>query len=87
MSVIFPLATLGPEMAAPILWAPGIYWLFLLGNPHLKKIVVLGGFWVFWKGGGVEVPILFLWARGFFDPPRSQSGNDREMTTSPPSHR
>ena len=32
------------------------------------KILVLGGggvFEVFWGGGG-EVPILFLWARGFF---------------------
>ena len=25
-----------------------------------------GGVWVFLGGGGVEVPIVFLWARGFF---------------------
>ena len=34
------------------------------------KFLVLGGggvFWVFfWGGGGGGVPILFLWARGFF---------------------
>ena len=29
MSVISPPAILGPEMAAPILWAPGILGLFL----------------------------------------------------------
>ena len=26
MPVIFPPAVLGPEMAAPILWAPGFFW-------------------------------------------------------------
>ena len=36
------------------------------GKPMSIKFLVLGGgvFWV-WGGGG-EVPILFLWARGFF---------------------
>ena len=29
---------LGPEMAAPILWAPGIFWFFLQENPHAHKI-------------------------------------------------
>ena len=29
----FPPAILVPEMAAPILWAPGIFWLFLQENP------------------------------------------------------
>ena len=53
-------------MAAPILWAPGILGLFLLENPHAHKIPPLrGGSWVFF-GGGVEVPILFLWAWGLF---------------------
>ena len=32
MSVFLPLASLGPEMAAPILWAPGIFWYILLEN-------------------------------------------------------
>ena len=45
-SIIFPPAILGPEMAAPILWAPGIFWFFLLENPHAHKFLVLGG------GGG-----------------------------------
>ena len=58
---------LGPEMAATILWAPGIFGLFLLKNPHAHKIPLFrGGFWVFFRKGGVEVPILFLWAWGFF---------------------
>ena len=38
MSVIFPPAILGLEMAAPMLWAPGIFRLFLLENPHAHKI-------------------------------------------------
>ena len=35
---IFPSAILGPEMAAPILWAPGSFWFFLLETPHAHKI-------------------------------------------------
>ena len=70
VSIKFPPAILGPEMAAPILWAPGIFWFFLLENPHAHEIPPFrgggGGFWVFLEGGGVEVPILFLWAWGFF---------------------
>ena len=39
-------------MAAPILRAPGIFWFFLLKNPHAHKIPPFrGGFWVFLKGG------------------------------------
>ena len=36
-------------------------------KPMSIKFLVLGGGWVFWVlgGGGGEVPILFLWARGF----------------------
>ena len=37
MSIKFPRAMLGPEMAAPILWAPGIFCLFLLENPHAVR--------------------------------------------------
>ena len=37
-SIKFPPIILGPEMAAPILWAPGIFGLFLLENPHAHKI-------------------------------------------------
>ena len=50
------------------LWAPGIFWFFLLENPMSIKFRVLrgGGCWGFLEGG-VEVPILFLWARFFSD--------------------
>ena len=42
------------------------FWFVLLENPHAHKIPPFrGGFWVFLEGG-VEVPILFLWAQGFF---------------------
>ena len=69
MSIKFPPVILGPEMAAALLWAPGIFWL-LLENPHAHNILLLGeggvlGFFLE-GGGGVEVPILFLWARFFF---------------------
>ena len=43
MSLNFPPATLGQEIAAPILWAPGIFWFFLLENRHAHKIPRLGG--------------------------------------------
>ena len=39
----FPPALLGLEMAAPILWAPGIFGLILLETPHAHKIPRLGG--------------------------------------------
>ena len=51
-------------MAAPILWAPGIFWFFLLENPHAHNIPPLGGVLGFLRGG-VEVPILF-YGRGDF---------------------
>ena len=63
MSVIFPPAILGPEMAAPILWAPGNFGLFLLESPHAHKIAPFRrGFWAFLLKGGVEVPIEFMGA-------------------------
>ena len=54
MSMIFPPVTLGLEMAAPILWAPGIFWFFLLENPHAHKIPRFrgGGSWLFGRSGG-----------------------------------
>ena len=61
MSVIFPSAILRPEMATPILWAPGISVFFLQENLHVHK---KGGGVILGLGGGV--PISFLWARGFF---------------------
>ena len=58
---------LAPDMAAPILWAPGILKFFLLESPgpHAHKIPRFRGVLVF-GGVGVEVAILFLWARGVF---------------------
>ena len=48
MSAILPPATLGLEMAVPILSAPGIFVLFLLKKPSMPiKFVVLGGVLVF----------------------------------------
>ena len=46
-------------MAAPIVWAPGTFWLwFFLQENHAHKIPVLGGGgWIL--GGRGEVPILF----------------------------
>ena len=48
-------------MAAPILWAPGIFWFFLLENPHAHKIPPFrGGFWVFLEGGGGSANFIFM---------------------------
>ena len=57
----------GPEMAAPVLWAPGILGFFLQEKtPMPIKFLLLGGGSGLFLEGGVGVPILFLWARGFF---------------------
>ena len=52
MSVIFPPAILGLEMAVPILWPPWNFCFFLLENkPMPIKFLVLGeGEWLFWTG-------------------------------------
>ena len=65
VSVKFLSAILGPEMGAPILWTPGKM-LSFCRKTHVHKIPRFrgGGILVFFFGGGV--PILFLWARGFF---------------------
>ena len=44
------------------------FWFFLQENPMPIKFLLLsgGGCWFFFFEGGVEVPILFLWAWGFF---------------------
>ena len=63
MSMKFPPVTLGPEMAVPILWAPGIFWFFLLENPHAHKIPPFrGGGWVlgFLEGGGGSANFIFM---------------------------
>ena len=56
----------GPEMAAPILWALGIFWFFLLESPQAQKFRLLGGvFGIFWKGGGGSADFN-IWTWGFF---------------------
>ena len=58
----------GLEMAAPILWAPGISWFFLLENPHAHNIPLLGGGGVlgfFRRGGGGSADFIFM-AAGMF---------------------
>ena len=61
MSVISPPAILGPEMA-PILWAPGIFWFFLLENPVPTKLLLLGGrvLGFFSRGGGWKCQFYFF---------------------------
>ena len=56
MSIKFPPAILGLEMAAPILWAPGIFGLFLLETPGPISFLLLGGggHGVLERGGGGE---------------------------------
>ena len=47
--------SLGPEMAAPILWAPGKIAFFLQENLRAHKIPRFRGggiFWIFLGGGG-----------------------------------
>ena len=53
VSVKFLSAILGPEMGAPILWAPGIFAFFLQENLHVHKIPRFrGGGELFFLGGG-----------------------------------
>ena len=54
-------------MAAPILWAPGIFVFFLQENLHAHKIPRLGGWGVFWVRGGGEgiADIIFMGVRIF----------------------
>ena len=62
----FGPAILGPEMAAPILWTPGKNAFFLQEQlPCPLNSAFQGGGGNLGLGGG-GVPILFLWARGFF---------------------
>ena len=62
MSVNFPLAILGPEMAAPILRAPGIFWSFLLENPHAHKIPSFRGVLFLSERRGGSAKFIFMGA-------------------------
>ena len=54
MSIKFPPAIPGPEMAVPILWAPSIFWFFLQERtPMPRKFLLLGGVLGFLGKGGV----------------------------------
>ena len=62
VSIKFPPVILGPEMAAPILWAPGIFGSFCWKTPMPIKFLLLGGggFWVFLEGGGGSANFIFM---------------------------
>ena len=61
VSTKFLPAILGPEMAAPILWAPGIFWFFLLENTHAHKIPPFrGGVRGFLRRGGGSANFIFM---------------------------
>ena len=79
--VIFLPAILGPEMAAPILWAPIIFWFFLLENPRAHKIPLCRGGRVFLAGGGGgSANSIFMGARA----PPTQSFQDKRFSEALP---
>ena len=54
-------------MAAPILWAPGIFWLFRLENPQPIKFLLAGvGFLGFFRRGGDGIANFILMGAGKF---------------------
>ena len=63
-SVKFLFAILGPEMAAPVLWAPGKNASVLLGKNHVHRIPRFRG-GVFWVWGGGSADFIFMGARIF----------------------
>ena len=66
MSIIFPPAILGPEMAAPILWAPGMFWFFLLETLMPIKLLVLGAGGGGFEGGGGWKCQFYFYGHGDF---------------------
>ena len=68
MSVILPPAILGPEKAVPLLWAPGIFALFLQETVNAHKILVLvwGKRFFSWGGGCVKMKPFVLLAFPLF---------------------
>ena len=70
MSIKVLPAILGLEMAAPILWAPGIFWFFLLDNPRAHKIPPFRGGGVLGflgRGGGWKCEFYFSGRGDFSD--------------------
>ena len=74
VSVNFLSTILGPEMAAPILWVPGISVFFLQENLHVHKIPrFFGGvFWFFFGGGGKC--LFYFYGRRDFSEKTSREG-------------
>ena len=64
MSIKFPPAILGPEMAAPILWAPGIFGSFCWKKtPMPIRFLLLGGGVLGFLGrGGGSANFIFMGA-------------------------
>ena len=65
---LYIFLVLGPEIAAPTLWTPGISGSFFWKTSMPKKILVLGGggyLGFFGRGGGVSVNFIF-YGRGEF---------------------
>ena len=60
----FLSAILGPEMGAPIIWAPGVFAFFLQENLHVHKIPIFRGDFVFFFGGG-SADFIFMGAGSF----------------------
>ena len=73
-------------MAAPILWAPGIFWFFLLENPHAHKIPPFRGgggvLGFFRRGGGGSANFIFMGV-GIFPFLPSGSIQERRDRTDP----
>ena len=61
MSEIFPPLTLGPKLAAPILWRLRFLCFFLLEEPNAHKIprFRVGG-WFFFGGRGGNANFIFM---------------------------
>ena len=69
-------AILGPEIAAPILWASGKIAFFLHGNPHAHKIPRFrggGGIGIFFGGGGGKCRFYFYGREDFSERSRVSS--------------
>ena len=60
-------AILGPEMTAPILWAPGIFGVLSAGKPSMPITFLVLGAGVFWCsfGGGGSADFIFVGAGTF----------------------
>ena len=82
MSIIFAPPILGPEMAAPILWVPGMFGFFRLESPHAHKIRRFGGGGVL-KGGAGNPHLIFMAAWGFSDEHQNFYANKAKTEDAP----